>query len=66
MVFPHGNKSSRWIWLPTENDGSVGAESELDVRALQDARRVLGLPYGHTEILNRPEVARTLNNFLTT
>jgi len=64
--FPHGNKSSRWIWLPTENDGSVGAESELDVRALQDARRVLGLPYGHTEILNRPEVARTLNNFLTT
>ena len=62
----YGNKSSRWIWLPTENDGSVGAESELDVRARQNARRVIGFHYGHTEILNRPEVARTLNNLLTT
>jgi pimeloyl-ACP methyl ester carboxylesterase len=49
---------------PGKDDGVVTVESELDSRITRNAVSVNRLPYGHVQILSRPETLKLVETFL--
>jgi pimeloyl-ACP methyl ester carboxylesterase len=54
----YGTRAAGSIFIKEENDGVVTVASETDPRIRRGARTVVRYPYGHVDILNRPDVVQ--------
>jgi hypothetical protein len=60
----YGNKSSRKIMLPDENDGTLSVASMTWPGAIKDAVKVEHFHEDHVSILSNPEVIKDVGTFL--
>ena len=60
----YGHRSSKSMFLPEENDGTVSVESQLAPPAVKDAVRVKGFDEDHVSILSNAEVIRLVQSHL--
>lgn len=60
----YGVSTDGSIFIKEANDGVVTVASETDPRIKRAARSVTRYPYGHVEILNRPDVVQQVGGLL--
>ena len=60
----YGQKSSRSVILPRENDGTVSVASQTAEPAVEDAFKVIAYDEDHVSILSNKDVIRTVEGFL--
>ena len=60
----YGTHSSRSLFLPDENDGTVSVVSQLEPLARKDAVEVVAFDADHVGILSRPDVVSIVEDFL--
>jgi len=60
----YGDEGKKSLIMPDENDGTVSVASETFPPILQDATQIQRIHATHTSILTKPEVIRSVGQFL--